>query len=252
MIDEVLVFLDGRTNEVDAARARADGARGRVARLRARRRAARRAARISSRWRSRRVVLTIEGGDRDVRRLCARRRRRRDRAHAHSRRQAAGARASVPRELEEETDAAVLAGVSRAAAICRSRIAPPNCSCRSIRRARARRGVARAHEDPRAAARSAARARRPRRRRTRGTCSRSCGSPSDEAEERAGDPIYELQRAARPAESSARARLLRHLARAGHGHGRVVRLVPERAAVPRRVPQVQGEDGRRASTISRR
>ena len=52
----------------------------------------------------------------------------------------------------------------------------------------------------------------------------------DEAEERAGDPVYELQRAARPAEGAARPRLLRHLARAGHRHGRVVRLVPERPA----------------------
>ena len=65
----------------------------------------------------------------------------------------------------------------------------------------------------------------------------------DETEERAGDPVYELQRELGLAERAARARLLRHLARAGDGHRRVVRLVPERAPVARRVPEVQGEDG---------
>ena len=85
MIDEVLVFLDGRTREVvRRVRERMD-AGGRVARLRARGRAARRAA--ASRADGGADGRAVDRGRRPRRdRLRARRRRRRRRADAHSRR----------------------------------------------------------------------------------------------------------------------------------------------------------------------
>ena len=118
-------------------------------------RAARRAARISSRWKSRRSCMEVEGGDRDVVGYA------RDgddavrRADAHSRRQAAGARASVPREHRRTRPTPTCSRRISPARTCRSRSArdellvPFDLEERELRR-----GVARAHEDPRAAARS--------------------------------------------------------------------------------------------------
>ena len=140
-------------------------------------------------------MLSIEGGDRDVHRLRARRRRRGDRADAHPRRQAAGARASVPRERR---------GRDRRAR-CSRRISPGSYLPLEDRAAELlvpfdpdERELVEASLERtkihRAAARAAARAGRPRGRRTRGICSRSCGSPARRRRSARAIPIYELQR----------------------------------------------------------
>ena len=111
-------------------------------------------------------------------RLRARRRRRGDRADAHSRRQAARARASVPRERRGGDGRRGARGVSRRpvsaargarARSCSSRSSPTIASS-SRRRSSARRSTCRSAG--RAASSSTSR------RRTRDTCSRSFGSPA--------------------------------------------------------------------------
>ena len=160
MIDEVLVFLEGRTQEVvRRVRERMELA-VRVARLRARRRAARRAAASRADGRADgRAVGRRRRPRRD--RVRARRRRRGRRADAHSvaascwRASTSSSRISRRRPTAPVLEA-YLAGKylpleDRAAEL----LVPFDPT-----RARAGRSVARAHEDPRAAARTAARARR--------------------------------------------------------------------------------------------
>ena len=148
-----------------------------VARLRARRRAARRASTISSRWKSRRSCCRSRAAIATCR-LCARRRRRGDRADAHPRRQAARARASVPREHRGGDRRGGARGVSRRA-VSAAR-GPRGGAARAVRpeeRELVEASLER-HEDPsrRSAARGASSSTS--RRRTRGICSRSCGSPA--------------------------------------------------------------------------
>jgi excinuclease ABC subunit C len=190
MIDEVLIFLEGRTGEV-------------ARRVRQRmelavesldfERAASCATRSPSRADVRADRHSLDRRRRPRRdRLRARRRRRGGRAHAHSRRQAAGSRAPVPRERRDETDAAVLEAYlagsylpleDRAAEL----LVPfdPRSGISSSRRS----------SGARSTRRSAARA-RARRLATQKCSPPPRGAPSHrrEAEERAGDPIYELQR----------------------------------------------------------
>ncbi len=78
--------------------------------------------------------------------------------------------------------------------------------------------------------------------RTRGTCSRSSSWPRSEAEERATNPVYELQRELGLQRVPRTSGVLRHLHGAGHRYRRLVRLVRERPSPARRVPEVQGED----------
>ena len=103
------------------------------------------------------VVLEVEGGDRDVDRLRARRRRRGDRAAAHSRRQAARARSPVRRERRRASRTPTcwrrisparigcsrsarrscsFRSTSRIAPSSRSRSSAPDSTCRSVGRRR--------------------------------------------------------------------------------------------------------------------
>ena len=140
------------------------------------------------------VVLTVEGGDRDVVGYARDGDDARRRADAHSRRQAAGARASVPREPRGGDRRRGARRRISPASICRSRIARRSCSCRSTRASAS--SSRRRSSERRFTRRSAARAASwsTSRRRTRGTCSRKLRLTGDETDERAGDPIYELQR----------------------------------------------------------
>ena len=212
----------GGRDEVDAPRARADGRSRRSRSTSSARPSCATRCSISSGWRSRRSCVEVEGGDRDVVGYA------RDgddavrRADAHPRRQAARARAPVPREPRG----------ARPTAPCSRRISPAR-TCRSEERAaRAARAVrfagARADRGSRSSGTQIHMPQRGPRREL-----------VDLATQNARHLLEELRLAARGgrrargrsglrAAARARAcrsvprvaRLLRHLARAGHGHGR--------------------------------
>jgi excinuclease ABC subunit C len=192
------------------------------------------------------VVMEVEGGDRDVigyardgddavvalMRIRAGKLLARDHQFVEN----------IEGERDEDVLESYLAGPYRLLARAGARA---HASLRH-RRPQRRRGVARAHEDPRAAARTAPRADRARAAECRHLLEEA-RSRARRTEERAGDPVYELQRQLGLQKVPRLVRVLRRLARAGHGHGRVVRLVPERRPHPReyrkfKVKTVEGID----------
>ena len=177
MIDEVLVFLDGRTEEVvRRVRERMELAAEsldfeRAAELRD-------VLRHLEKMEEPTVVMKVEGGDRDVVGYA----RDGDDAVVALMRIRGGKLLAREHQflenIEEETDGAVLEAYLAGKYLPLEDRAARAARALRAGGARARRGIARAHEDSRAAARTASRADRPRDSRTRGTCSRSCGSPA--------------------------------------------------------------------------
>ena len=203
MIDEVLLFLDGRADEV-VRRVRERMAAGRrVARLRARGRAARRAARTSSGWRSRPSCCEVEGGDRDVIGYA----RDGDDACVALLRIRGGKLLAREHQflenIEGEDDAAVLVGLSRRHVSCRCEerarelLVPFDFEDRELlEESLERHARSTCRSADRGASWSTSRSR------TRGTCSRSSSSPSLESRGARGDPGVRAAARARAAEAS--------------------------------------------------
>ncbi len=240
MIDEVLVFLDGRTDEVirrvrgrmDAAAAALDFER--AAELRD-------ALKHLDRMEEPTVVLEVEGGDRDVigfardgDEACVALLRIRGgkllgREHqfvAHVEGESDGAALSAYlvgayRPMADHAPELFLPFASEDPELAQASLAPVRLVV-PLRGPEARPGGARRAERPPSAGGGAAGRRR-----------------DERARRRSG---VRTAAPARPAETAAHPRLLRRLARPGHRHGGVVRLVPERAAASGGVSQVQGED----------
>jgi hypothetical protein len=243
MVDEVTVFLDGKTDEVvRRISARMEEASERLDFERAGE--LRDALRHLQRMQEPTVVLELEGGDRDVVGYA----RDGDDACVAVMRIRGGKLLARDHRFLENIDEGDDDPIVLAAFLARSYLGGGRGARRRaaravrLRRPAGARGVARPDAGAGAAARLAPPARRPRRA-ERAAPPRGVppgGHGGGGARRRPGVRAPARTRAE---EGAALAGLLRHLARAGHRYGRVVRVVRERPRQARRIPQVQGRDG---------